>query len=76
MSFLNMKPKKTESTDKAQAAQPAAGNPIYKLTEAAQILECNERTLLDKLRAGEIKGRKRMGRWFITHANLIAYVND
>lgn len=47
---------------------------FYTLSEAATKLNCNERVLRNKLGTGEIKGYKRMNKWYILHSDLIAYI--
>jgi hypothetical protein len=41
----------------AEVTTPAAPDPINRIPEAARILGCNEQTLADKLRKGEIKAK-------------------
>lgn len=55
---------------------PVASDPIYTLERAATILDCNTVVLARKLKAGEIQGKKKLGKWFTTHSNLLAYVNS
>ena len=51
-------------------------NPIYRITEAAKILNCNERCLAAKFRKGEIKAGKKSGQWLVTHNDLVDYVRS
>ncbi len=51
-------------------------NPIYRLTEAAEVLNCNEQSLMIKFRKGEIKAGKKFGQWFTTHEDLINYIRS
>jgi hypothetical protein len=69
--------KKTQPPSPPPAGQPAPGDPIYNAEQAAAVLDCNKRILEQKFRSGEIKARKRLGKWLTTHSNLLAYVvND
>lgn len=56
----------------AQAAIPA--DPIYTDEAAATVLNCNLRILQEKFRIGEIKGYKKLGKWYTTHSNLLHFL--
>jgi hypothetical protein len=47
---------------------------FYTLSEAAAKLGCNERVLAEKLRAGDVVGHKRLGKWYILHADLVEFI--
>jgi excisionase family DNA binding protein len=47
---------------------------IYNTEQAAQVLSIHERTLLDKLRSGEIKASKAGGRWYVLHSSLVEWI--
>jgi len=49
---------------------------IYTLQQAADVLGMHERTLLDRLRTGEIKASKQAGRWYILHSSLVEWVES
>jgi len=56
--------------------QPAPADPIYTIHAAAVILDCNERILAEKFRKGVIPGKKKMGKWFTLHSNLVSYIQS
>ena len=47
---------------------------IYTLTELMEVLQVGERTLLDALRDGSLKGYKKFRRWYVFHADLEAFI--
>lgn len=47
---------------------------FYNVAQASEKLGCNERVLRGKLGKGEIKGYKRMNKWYILHSDLIEYI--
>lgn len=51
-----------------------AENDFYNVEQAAELLGCTKKVLEAKLRAGEIVGSKRLNKWFILHADLMAYL--
>ena len=48
---------------------------VYTLKEVAEILKVTERTLLDYLKQGRLKGNKIGGKWIISHENLQNFIN-
>lgn len=48
---------------------------VYTLKETAAILGIAERTLLDYLKKGRIKGQKIGGHWKISENNLQAFID-
>lgn len=47
---------------------------FYNVKDASEKLGCNERVLRSKLGKGEIKGYKRMNKWYILHSDIVAYI--
>jgi hypothetical protein len=54
---------------------PSSPDPIYTLERAATVLDCSTVVLARKFKAGEIQGKKKLGKWFTCHSNLLAYIN-
>jgi hypothetical protein len=61
---------------RSMATQPAPGDPIYDLSTAAAILNCNERILAEKFRQGVIPAKKKLGKWLTTHSRLLKFINS
>lgn len=59
-----------------ETSQPTPADPIYTLPRAAAILDCNERILAEKFRKGAIPARKKLGKWYCTHSDLLAYIRS
>lgn len=47
---------------------------FYTTEQAAALLSCNIRVLRDKLSAGEIKGYKKLKKWYIFHSDLVGWI--
>lgn len=47
---------------------------FYTAEEASAKLGCTKKILEAKLRAGELVGSKRLGKWFILRSDLIAWI--
>ncbi len=56
--------------------QPMPAAPIYRLDQAATILDCNERILAEKFRKGVIPAKKKLGKWYTLHSNLVSFINS
>lgn len=48
---------------------------LYTLKEVSEILSVTERTVLNQMKAGRIKGQKLCGRWRFTQNNLTDFIN-
>lgn len=62
--------------DVSEVTQPIEANPIYTLPRAAAILDCNERVLAQKFKQGTIPAKKKLGKWYCTHYDLLAFINS
>lgn len=49
---------------------------FYTAAEVAEKLGCTKKILEAKLRAGEIIGSKRLGKWFILRSDLIRFIEE
>lgn len=49
-------------------------NQVYTVAELATKLEVTERTLSNCIREGKLKGYKQFKRWYITHEQLLAFL--
>lgn len=49
---------------------------IYTAESAAALLNCNVRTLRKKLKDKTIKGYKKLGKWYLLHSDIIAYLKS
>ncbi len=47
---------------------------VYTLVKACEFLDIKERSLGDLLRAGKIKGYKKLNKWYILKSDLLAYI--
>lgn len=47
---------------------------FYTAEKAADQLGISVRVLRDKLNSGEIKGYKKMGKWFVFHSDLVKFI--
>jgi excisionase family DNA binding protein len=63
---------KTRKKPTAEAAPPI-GEKLLTLSEAAEVLRLNPRTVRDYVRRGEIEGRIIGGRWRFRRADLDAF---
>ena len=50
-------------------------NSIYTVSALSQLLGISERTIRKELKQGNIKGIKKLGRWFVLHSNLVDWLN-
>ncbi len=69
-----VKNQKVGKSVKAPVVAPA--DPIYTDEAAAAVLNCNLRILQEKFREGEIKGYKKLGKWYTTHSNLLNFLTS
>ena len=67
-----MKTRKKAKTDKA----PAIGDRLLTLSEAAEVLRLNQRTVRDYVQRGEIEGRIIGNRWRFRRADLDAFFEN
>ena len=44
--------------------------------KVAELLGSSKKVIEKKLRAGEIKGSKRLNRWYVLKSDLIQYIED
>lgn len=51
------------------------GQEIYTLKQVCELLEVKERSIGDALRSGELKGYKKLNKWYILKSDLIAYIS-
>lgn len=49
---------------------------IYTLEGVAKLLKCNKRILAQKFRNGEIKGYKKLNRWYTLHSHVINFLTN
>jgi hypothetical protein len=49
---------------------------IYTIEQAAAVLDCNVRVLADKFKAGDIRAKKKLGKWYTIHANLLSFIKS
>lgn len=49
---------------------------FYTIPELCEILKVSHRTVQTYLLKGKLKGKKVGGKWIVTHANLIEYINE
>lgn len=49
---------------------------FYTAEQAANLLSSTKKVIEKKLRAGEVKGSKRLGKWFILRSDIIAYIEE
>jgi len=49
---------------------------IYTAEKVAEILNAHIRTIRKKLKAGSLKGYKKMGKWYVLHSDLIAFIKS
>ncbi|MGB1270206.1 MAG: helix-turn-helix domain-containing protein [Flavobacteriaceae bacterium] len=49
---------------------------IYNSVEASKILNCNVRTLRDKLVKKELKGYKKLTNWYVLHSDIVNYIEN
>lgn len=61
--------------DTKEAKEKTINFKVYTLKETAAILGIAERTLLDYLKKGRIKGQKIGGHWKISENNLQAFID-
>ena len=47
---------------------------IYTLKQVCNLLEVKERSVGDALRNGELKGYKKLNKWYILKSDLLAYI--
>ena len=47
---------------------------IYTVEQVMEILKVGERTILDALRDGSLKGYKKLRRWYVLHSDLITFI--
>ena len=51
-------------------------NDIYTIAKLAEKLEVSERTIADAIRDGRLKGFKQFKKWYITHQQLIEFLES
>lgn len=49
---------------------------IYTTIDLAKILDVSERTILDAIRNKEIKATKKFNKWYVTHQNLMFFLES
>ena len=49
---------------------------ILDAEKVAELLGSSKKVIEKKLRAGEIKGSKRLNRWYVLKSDLIQYIED
>ena len=49
-------------------------NTIYTVSALSELLGISERTIRKELKQGNIKGIKKLGRWFVIHADLVHWL--
>jgi hypothetical protein len=49
---------------------------ILTSAQVAEILNSSKRVIEKKLRAGEIRGSKRLNRWFVLKSDLVRYIEE
>ena len=47
---------------------------VYTVPKLASLLDISERKVRDLLRTKELKGYKKLNKWFVLHADLINYL--
>lgn len=47
---------------------------IYTLEEAADLLSCNKEILRQKVSSNKLKAYKKLGRWYLFHSDIIAFI--
>ena len=49
-------------------------NEVYTVAELAAKLDVSERTIANAIREGKLKGYKHFKKWYITHEQLLAFL--
>lgn len=49
---------------------------FYTAEKAADLLGITVRVLRDKLNKGELRGYKKMGKWFVFHSDIAKYIRS
>lgn len=70
--FIPMENK--ENKKEKKSTTPIDG--IYTVNQLSSKLEINPRTIAQKIRGGEIKGYKKLGKWFVFKEDLIKYLKS
>jgi predicted DNA-binding transcriptional regulator AlpA len=56
--------------------RPAMTDPILRIDEVAQILRCSERAVAERIKRKEIKGYKKLNRWYTLQSEVINYIKS
>lgn len=62
-------------TDVERAEVEALDIELYDVRQVAAVLKVTERSVMNYLKSGKLKGRKISGRWRFTRADIQAYIN-
>jgi hypothetical protein len=65
-----------ENPNQKDVPTPISSNLIYTIEQAAAVLDCNVRVLADKFKAGDIRAKKKLGKWYTIHANLLSFIES
>jgi len=49
-------------------------NDFYTTSQLSEKLSCNKKVIERKIRAGELRGFKQLGRWFVFHSDLVKWI--
>lgn len=47
---------------------------VYTSAQIADMIEANKKTIERKIREGELKGYKPLGKWIVFHSDLVAWI--
>jgi len=62
-------------TDVERAEVEALDFEVFDIRQVAAILKVTERSVMNYLKSGKLKGRKISGRWRFTRADIQAYID-
>ena len=62
-------------TDKERAEVEALDIELYDVRQVAAVLKVTERSVMNYLKSGALKGRKISGRWRFTREDIQAYID-